>query len=183
MNAEMHIENGKMVFGLRHCSRCFGDGLVAKSIPCRTCLGTGNGKRGGKGQCKKCYGSGREYDHVNKITCPDCNGVNSHACEPATRYDSMPESVWQSLEFRVFRSQRPQTWVEAYLAIGCVYSVTDYGRHQQMTDEQLIETVRTSTGHQACKVTNLDGTVAKYIGIFTSDNGYTPIAVFEQETK
>lgn len=101
MNAEMHIENGKMVYGMRSCSPCFGEGKVANRIICRTCSGSGNGKRGGKGQCQKCYGSGREYDHINKITCPVCNGVNSKASKPANRYDSMPQAVWESFEFRV----------------------------------------------------------------------------------
>lgn len=65
------------------------------------------------------------------------------------------------------------------MGFGSVYSVTDYGRHQQMTDAELIELVRKSSGHQACKVINDDNTVAKYISILTSKDGYSVMPVFE----
>lgn len=179
MTATMHIENGKMIFGTRECSQCYGAGKIAKQIPCRTCKGSGRGKRGGARGCKACYGFGHEYDHVNRVVCPTCNGLNSMASEPATRFDTMPDSIWQGLEFRVVRSNRRQTWSEAYLGYGCVVSVTDYGRHKDMTDDQLIEAVRNgSSSHQACKVTREDGTVASFVAILTNDNGYSVVASF-----
>jgi hypothetical protein len=184
MKAEMRIENGKMVYGKRECSTCFGLGKKAAQITCRTCKGTGNGKRGGARGCKVCYGFGHEYDHVNRITCPTCNGIDSMHSQDATAYDTMPDEVWQSLDFRVIRQdQRKQSWSEQYLAIGCVYSVTDYGRHIDMTDAELIEVVKKAGGHQACKVVDKDNNVAEFIAILTSDGGYAPVAVFKQEVK
>lgn len=184
MTAEMHIENGKMVYGKRECSDCMGSGMKAKQITCTVCLGTGNGKRGGARGCKKCYGFGHEYDHVNRVTCPTCKGIDPMHAQSATAYDTMPNDIWEALEFRVVRQdERKQTWAEQYLAIGCVYSVTDYGRHIEMTDAELIETVRKAGGHQACKVVDKDNNIAKFIAIVTSDGGYAPIAVFDKKVK
>lgn len=177
MNAEMHIENGKMVYGKRECSDCMGSGLKAARITCRTCNGSGNGKRGGLRQCKTCYGFGHEYDHVNRVTCPTCKGIDPMHAQDATEYDYMPKELWDAFEFRVVRRDQAQTWAAAYLAIGCVFSVTDYGKHKEMTDAELIDKVRTSAGVgvQACKVVDKDGTVSPYITILTSDNGYEVI--------
>jgi hypothetical protein len=186
MNAEMHIENGKMVYGKRDCSTCMGSGTRPTKITCRTCKGTGNGKRGGLRQCKTCYGNTHEYDHVNRVDCPDCKakGLDPLRAQDTTAYDTLPQDIWESLEFRVVRQdQRKQSWAEQYLALGCVYSVTDYGRHSTMTDSELIAEVKKPFGHQACKVVDKDNNVAKFIAIITSDNGYTPVAVFESEVK
>ena len=179
MNAEMHIENGKMVYGKRECSNCHGEGRKPSALVCDKCKGTGNGPRGGKGQCRKCYGSGHTYTNETRVTCPTCKGINSHACEQATQFDYMPKPVWESFEFRVLRSSRPQTWNEAYLGLGSVFSATDYGRHKNQTNEEIIDHVRKTGAHQACKVTRDDGTVANYIAILTSDNGYVVLAVFD----
>lgn len=177
----MQIIDGHIVFGMRECRRCWGEGTVAKRQACPKCHGTGNGPRGGHGGCRTCYGSGARYDHNVQETCPTCEGVNSKAFEAEDICDRISDDDWRAFEFRVYRSNRPQTWGEAYMGAG-VFSCTDYGVHKELSDDALIADVRERAGSvQAIKVADKDTLkVADHIGIFTNHNGYSVIAVHEE---
>lgn len=177
----MRIDNGLLTLGTKDCF-C-GDGTVAKRLPCPACKGTGNGPRGGKGGCRKCYGSGTHYDQSVRETCRVCNGAFKDA-EPENLCDRLSDEDFRAIPVRVYRSDRTQSWNEAHLGHGCVYSVTDYGAHKQMTDDELVADVRSQSYVQATKVVDRDTMrVCDHIGVFTSDNGFSVRAVFESATE
>jgi hypothetical protein len=175
MNADIRIENGKLVYGLEECF-CRPDGTMSGSKPCRKCKGTRRTKGGkGKGQCTACL-SGTEVDHEQRVPCLyGCNGTHF---KQSTSCSYLPDSIFPSLNFVVYRSERPQTLREKLLGMG-VYSCTDYGDHKRMTDDELIAKVKTHTSVQATKISDKDGNVAHHIGIFCNNHGYTVGPVFE----
>jgi RecJ-like exonuclease len=171
----VRIENGRLVLGHKDCY-C-GDGTVAARLTCPACKGTGNGPRGGRGGCRKCYGSGTAYDQNVRTTCSRCNGafkdfLTEDLC------DHISDDDWNAFEFRVYHSNRQMTWGESYLGAG-VYSCTDYGAHKALDDEVLIKEARRSGYVQATKITDRETMrVADHIGIFTAEQGYTVAPVF-----
>ena len=175
MNADIRIENNKLVYGLEECF-CAPDGTMAGSKPCRACKGTRRTKGGlGKGECRHCL-NGTEVDHEARVPCRyGCNG--SHFVQ-ANRCSYMPDAIFASLNFVVYRSERPQTLREKLLGMG-VYSCTDYGDHKRMTDDELIAKVKQTTSVQATKIVDEHDNVAHHIGIFCNNYGYTVGPVFE----
>lgn len=182
----------KIVVGNRDCSHCFARGWLFGRKNCSTCNGTGDrkitkGPRKGKlTHCNNCLG-GTVNDFDTQLTCPQCNG-NPKLSEPGKLGDSMPAEIWKSLEFRVYRSDRQQTFNEYLLAYDCCYSCTDYGAHKQKTDEELIEDIRSrETSVQASSVTRKDehnpqvGILCHHVGIFCSDNGYSVRPVYDED--
>lgn len=184
----MRIENGQLVLDeMKRCYGCHhvegqdedkGSGIVADRVPCSTCKGTRRGKRGGRNGCKDCY-DGREYSKTSFHPCSNCDGTG---LVPETIYDRIPDEMWVNLSFKVYRRPaRMQTWGERYLGLGC-YSVEDYGRHHNMTDEELIEEVRDPRhAPQACKLVKGkdDLTFASEVAIVTAKGGYAVIGVVE----
>jgi hypothetical protein len=174
MNANITVEGNKLVFGTEECCMCREDGTTAGYKPCPVCFGTNRTKGGkGKGECRKCF-NGRVVAPEIRVTCGTCNGT--HTLQ-STSTSFLPDGIYSGLEFKVFRSERPQTWNEAYLGIGTVYGCTDYGRHQNMSDDELIADVRKHGSVQACKISR-DGELCKYIGIYTNRNGYSVVACY-----
>lgn len=170
----------------RECSSCrwIAPGKVAGRKTCDACNGTGNGKRGGKNGCKSCHGFRTRPDHDNLVTCPNCKGT---AIQPENWTDTTTGNVLVALltlPITVRRSERGQTWNEAYLGLGSLYSVTDYGRHTEQTDAELIQSVRDDLGRhtQLCNVAEKaeDGTLTFAAGIVIdcSRNGYSVRAHF-----
>lgn len=171
----MRREGNKIIFERKNCTRCH-EGTKPSRVPCRECSGTGKGKRGKVGGCKKCYGSGSEWNQEIRETCPHCKGDYKNA-EPETYTDYMPKTIWESLEFRVIRGTGPNV-LESLIGIGTVYTSTDYGRAWDSTDENIIAGVRSSSSHQACKVCDEQGNLCQYIAINVGKNGYTVKSVF-----
>lgn len=108
--------------------------------------------------CKTCHGTGRlqedrySYDHEDKI---------------------------KELPFRVIRHDVPQTLNETHLGLGCVYCCTDYGRHKELTDKQLIEQVRNNISHtQYCNFVDEENNLADAIAIVTSRGGFSVTAMY-----
>jgi len=126
------------------------------------------GPRGGKKKCRACFGSGQQDDHERQTNCRNCNGSGSLQ---ETLYDFMPDEVWRSFTFKVYRDCRPVTHP--------VFSVKDSKRHNTLTDEALIENVRYSSClRQGIKVANRDGSLCDHIGIYTEENAYFVAPVF-----
>ena len=177
----MRIDNGRIVLETRACSDCHGE--ITKQYY-RSCPRYGRAVKDLPGRkCPDC-GATNKHGHTSlpdgaPQTCKSCHGSGVQA-ETATDY--LPYGLWPALTFRVYRSNRQQTYNEYLLAFGCVYAVTDYGDHAKLTDEQLIAKVRDdkTTCCQACSITRSyeDLTVCDHIGIFCSNNGYSVRKVF-----
>lgn len=173
----MRIDDGTIVLETRPCYGCDGSGTIASRTKCVACYGSGNGPRGGRGGCRKCHGSGIGHDHDNRATCISCDGIGQR---PEDLCDRVNDEDMQAFTLSVYRSDRAQSWNEAHMGHGCVYSCTDYGEHARMTDDELIARVRRSLkGVQATKIANRAMQVCDHIGIFCNDNGYSVRAVFE----
>ncbi len=171
----MRIENGQLVLGRKDCY-CQ-DGTRPSKIACPACKGTGKGKRGGKGGCRPCYGMGHKWDHDNPVVCPACQGAYA-GHEEETRYDSLPDSEWQALPFRVIRQNRGMTLNEQHLGAGTVYSCVDYGRSWATADDAIIAEARAHRSVQACKVTLDSGEVCREVVIQVTPGGYAVRANF-----
>lgn len=175
MNADIRIENGKLIYGLEECF-CDTNGTIPGSKPCSKCNGTGRTKGGlGKGDCRQCHGFKTQIDHEHRVPCTwGCNGTHY---KQANSCSYLPDSIFPSLAFKVYRSDRPQTIAESLLGVG-VFSCTDYGRHAQQTDTALIDSVKAHGSVQATKISKEDGTICDHVGIFCNRNGYTVEAVY-----
>jgi hypothetical protein len=171
----MQIVNGKLVLGKKNCN-C-GDGTVSTRVTCKSCNGSGRGKRGGARGCKPCYGNGTTYDHDKRSVCPQCNGnFKDHDDEDTCDY--LPAGVFAGFTFRVYYGGQ-MTIGEALMGLGCVFSCGDYGAAwKERNDEKLIADVRQHSGVQATKVVDKDNNVADHIGIFVTPSGYTVKPVF-----
>ena len=164
-------EGNKLVMGRKNCWHCH-EGTVGTNVTCTGCQGTGRSKSG-KQKCRTCRGTKTVYNNDIRKPCDTCKG-NPVNFNEETVYDHMPDAVWQSLTFKVYRHNRPITGNEALLGLGCVYSSQDYGAAWDANnDEALIASVKASGGHQACKVAKKDGTLCDHVGIFVSRGGYS----------
>lgn len=174
----MRLEHGKIILERRECWQCRGTRKVNEWIPCTACKGTG--KKGAR-LCLTCKPQASfKRGFVLSIDTGVCQGCTD-GTQAENFGESIPLSVWESLPIKVYRSDRQQTYGEYLLAVGCLWSSTDYGEHKKLTDEQLIAKVR-SNGFgipQASKVCTPEGVLCDHIGIFTNHNGYTPKAVFD----
>lgn len=170
----MRIENSKLILERRECLWCRGTRLIPGKKPCATCHGTGKGTRGKENGCRECHGYRTATDFINMVSCTTC----TDGTEPETLYHYAPDSIWQSFRFVVYRENRRLTWGESYIAHGLVFSCTDYGAAYRMPDDAVIDEVKTHKGHQACKFTADDGTLADHIAIIVTRDGYSVDAVF-----
>jgi hypothetical protein len=177
----MKIENGKLVLGKTNCS-C-GDGTESTRIVCPECKGTGRGKRGGAGGCKKCHGLRYTYDHEKRAVCKRCNG-NFIDHDDETTCDYLPAGVFAGFDVRVYYTNN-MTVGESLLGLGCVYSCGDYGEAwKNRSDDfkaKLIADVKGQTGVQATKVVDANLNVCDHIGVFVSERGYTVKPVFAKQ--
>lgn len=184
----MKREGNKIIFERKNCSCSWGNsehaGKQCGYVPCPKCNGTQRTKGGkGKGRCTACYnGRNASWKPEHLQTCEKCNGQWQNA-EEEHYTDYMPDGIWQSLDFKVFRHNRPISGNEALLGFNCVYSCEDYGRAwEENNDEKLLSEVKAAKNHshQASKVCKPDGTLCKYVGIFVSRGGYSVRAVFDE---
>mgnify|MGYP006271596401 CR=1 FL=1 len=176
----MKLVNGKLVMGKKDC-RCCNQGQTAASITCNNCNGTGKGKRGKVKGCKNCFGNGQKFSWDHPVTCSTCNG-NYQGFDTENLYDSVPEELWNGLQFKVYRHNRPLTGNESLLGFGCVFSCTDYGdAWKEHDDDKVIANVKKHTYHQAVKLARDDYTVCSHVGIFVAPGGYSVRAVFDDD--
>lgn len=177
----MHIENGKLVMGIRKCIACNGTMKIAGKVTCNVCNGTGNGKRGGKNKCRACIcGLGYNYSMNNPVPCYRCKDGTIQE----TITDSVPNEIFRSLPITFKVQDREISWVENNLGVG-VYSCVDYGvtfrnfaENPDNTSKILTDEVYNQTGVQACKIARDDGTLAKQIVVIINRGGYSVVAEF-----
>ena len=176
----MRLDGNKVILETRECSCTWRGtpGLVAARVTCPVCKGTGNGKRGGRGQCKECHGFKTTYSRTENVVCPQCDGT---AIIPETSCDTMPDAMYLALPFKVYRHKRELTYAESLLAWDCVYSCTDYGRSFKTTDEAVVNSVREHVRVQLCKVANKELELCDHVGIFIAQNGYSVRAVYRAD--
>lgn len=171
----MQIQNGKVILSTEPCY-C-GDGTQNGHRTCSKCNGTSKGPRGKIGGCRACY-RGKVVDPTVRVPCDRCNGTT---IVPEDRFSTrIPVEVWQTLTFKVYRQDRGISWNESHLGAGCVYSCSDYGNAwDKLTDAQIIDEVKKSTGHQVCKLTREDCTICDHIAIIVNRGGYSVRAAWE----
>lgn len=171
----MKIVNGKAVFEEVKCVHCNGEG---KREYFNTCPNWNKPVAHRYG--RKCEICGARNQHSHKVIgseIRDCEICKGKGLVMEDRYASDGGGVWKTLPIKVIRSMREQTWAEAYLGMGFC-SVTDYGAHQKMTDEELIKKVREEKGgyNQFCKYVDKELNVAPELLILCNDMGYSIIA-------
>ncbi len=178
----MRIVDGKLALETAPCWHCNETGKVEETKLCPRLRKPQNGTA-----CPHC-GSRRQDGHNyclptgRIITCTRCNGTGQ---EPETTTDHLPVELWKAFRFVVYRQDRPASWNESHLGMGCCWSCTDYGRTWQANNsDAAIAEVRDSrtSAPQACKVFQEDGTPADHIGIFVSQGGYSVRAVWDLPT-
>jgi len=166
-----------------------GTRAVFATIPCPKCKGTG---RRGNGQCRECkpytFQPGRpagqviDYQTVAALEpCPTCDGHPiSAGLENFT--DNAPPEAIAALPLNVVRQERGNSWNESHLALGCLWSCTDYGRANGMTDAQVAQSIRDDKALQrvqACKVVapyqrgDTSARLADSLAIIVTRNGYS----------
>lgn len=178
----MRKENNQLILERKNCDRCSpNNGQVCSMLTCRTCNGTGKGKRGKVGGCRACFGSTQEVRWDIPIPCPHCNG-NYQNVTPETFTDSLPEGMFASLEFRVIRSMAQMSMREQVFGVG-VYSCVDYGTAFKQTDEEIIAEVKLHRGVQACSVVNSKGEFCSFVAIVVKPQGFSVVAAFEDLAK
>ncbi len=162
--------DGTLEFEPRACLACHGQTTVPGRQACPSCGGSGNGPRGGKGKCKACYGFGQEPDFAHPVPCVPCEGAGRVM---ETEGDTLPREIWETLPLRVYRVEREQTWNEAYLGMGCIYSVTDYGSAWSADDDNRLLAMVRETAHlpQVCQV-YAEGRPCQHVAIVVTRDGY-----------
>jgi hypothetical protein len=174
----MRIKNGKAIYEEVQCWHCNGTGKIKQGISCPLYWQPVAHHPGHK--CPHCGAKNKDSHGLIGEEIIECYICNGKGVRVEDRHDYMPNGFFQSLDFKVYRSNRPQTMNEYLLGFDCVFSCTDYGQYKSMTDEELIVHVKESTTHQYCSVVDKDNTICDHIGIFCNDNGYSVRAVFKQ---
>jgi hypothetical protein len=118
---------------------------------------------------------------VSKVTMP-CYTCKATGVMLENRFDTDTANVWATLPIRVVRTTGAPTFNMQFMGYGYIVSVTDYGRHRTLTDEQLIYAVH-HEGYkpQFCNYVAEDGTVASEVIITTNKDGYTVKGVFAHD--
>lgn len=149
--------------GNAHCfDLCMLFGRPVNKYPDRRCPYCGSRNR-------HSHGIVREYT----VTCHVCNGAGKRL---ETAMDTVPDAIWRKYPFRVTTCDVALTWSEAYLGLGTIYALMDYGEHHKLTDAELIAHVRNELGYvQVAKLIVLGKTstrLADYIAIIRKRDGY-----------
>lgn len=186
---DVSVIDGMLVLGFEDCY-CNDGRERTKTVPCRDCGGTGKGPRGGKGGCKKCHGSGRDYVPVEwdiAANCSRCDGTGRVEMDSTS---FMPEWFWQDFEFRVVTEKNKRlSWTTANIGLGCISACVDYGSAAKMVadgreDELIAEVKNGSARHsnQFCKIIRSkdDWTIASWIGVHVGADGYALLPHFEE---
>lgn len=164
----MRLENGKMVYEMHPCISCDGKGQVNEILDCP------NDRMKMRGQkCPHCGTTNCHHSFISTGKMRPCGYCDGAGKKMEDRCDSIPDEMWKALKFKVYRTNQHTTFNDAYLGFGSVWSCMDYGRHMEMTDDELIAKVRDEGNYiQAIKIINEDGTICDHIGIVCKDQGY-----------
>lgn len=171
----------------RACRSCqYSPGTEATPIPCPTCSGTGNGPRGGKGQCRKCYGNGRAWDQENRRPCSKCGG-DWAGKDLDGICDNIPTESWKDLvRWTVVRATDKEIGRIAGLigVRGAIVTCTDYGRTAELADDEAVlsEAMRAiGSSVQAISIARNDGhRIADEIRIVVTSNGYAVLPSWDE---
>lgn len=167
-------------------------GTMPAKVPCPTCHGTGKGPRGGARGCRDCSGFGHRWDHDQRVTCPNCLGLYERF-DSEIRTDRAPAEALADVDLQIVYVDRAQTWDEAYLGLGALVSVTDYGRSYDASDPEALATeVRErflTEHHQAIKIAafpreaeaGYSAPVADTIVVVVTRGGYVLVPFLEGE--
>jgi hypothetical protein len=134
------VKRRHLRLGTTHCRACR-KGKVPTKLKCPRCAGSGDGPRGGRNGCTRCYGNGHVYDHDNLSTCGECGG-EYHDKDMERWTDHVPTRFCELVPIRVIRVDRDNTWNESHLGFGTLWSAMDYGKAFTMDDEDLLDAVR-----------------------------------------
>ena len=169
----MKIKDGKAIWEEVTCWECEGSGKVERGVTCSRW-----GMKTGHKPCPECGGKGQHgHKLIGKeiVGCCICNGKGSYV---EGLYDYDKQNTWQTLPFAVTSQNRGENFLEAYIGVG-LCSVTDYGAHKNLSDEELIDKVKKELNFvQYCKFVSKEGDVAKGITINRLLDGYTITALF-----
>lgn len=168
------------------CRACqYSPGTEATPIACPKCDGTGNGPRGGKGKCTKCYGNGKAWDHENRRACSRCGGDYAGKDEDGI-CDRIPTDEWRDIvRWTVVRHRDKAIGRIAGLIgyRGALVTCTDYGRADRLDDDTVISEAIGSVG-SSTQVINIvrrdDMRIADEIQILVTSNGYTVIPAWDE---
>lgn len=177
----MRIENNALVYEKIKCDMCDGSGMREYNVLCPNMHKPV--KQYASKKCPECNAKNM-HSHTTIGTeikaCWSCdNGLEQENCTSYIPRDLLAQ-LYTLIEFRVYRSDRVQSINESLFGLGCVRSVTDYGRYKTLTDAELIAKVieDNSRGVQACKlVRDNDNKLPEHIGIFCNAQGYSIRAV------
>jgi hypothetical protein len=158
---------------------------------CPKCKGTG---RRGNGRCRNCNnrdeyfshnfprtpGYVADYQNFTTKVCSTCKGNWENALDENLT-DTLSGDYLSKIPIRVMRRpERSQTFNEAHLGIGTIYSITDYGKHKNYHESWIISKIRDSivndgfVSRQACKYTDRDTMkLCDEILVITNNNGYS----------
>ena len=159
----MRIEGSKIVYEREDCycaNYASGPGTEFGTKPCEVCHGTGKGKRGKPGGCRECHGLGRNVDMQSRVPCARCKG-NYKGYGMEDRYSFVPRGplmneILARVPLRLVRQDRAQTFNEAYLGLGSLFSVSDYGRAwETKSDAALLDKVREEIRTSIVQVTHI----------------------------
>jgi hypothetical protein len=192
----MRIENGYVILEKKDCN-CTRDDRLENGMMidrfeaklCPKCKGTG--KRG-NGRCRECNardgywsnsfprtpGYVADYSKFSVKVCSHCNGA-WHNFDDENLTDNLDADILREIPIRVVRKpNRPITFNESHLGFGTVYSIVDYGRSRDWTDEQYAEAVRKDmdgfASSQACKYADRKTMrLCDEIVVVTSDQGFS----------
>lgn len=151
--------------------------------------------RGKAKRCKRCQGIGREV-HVPTIReCYTCRGRGTVLTFNADVDPIIPTEVnltenaskdfmaawWETATVVVVRQPRNLSWGEANMGLLGFYSIVDYGRSWDSSDDAIIAEVKENLiggirGEQFCKFTDRNTRrVGNILSIMVTRNGYTPM--------
>jgi hypothetical protein len=169
----MKIVDGRFIYEMHECSSCDGKGEVEEFIDCPNDRMTMRGKK-----CPHCDTTNKHHHLISTGKMRSCGHCEGKGKVMENDCDKIPEEIWQSMTFKVYKTDRPTTINDAYYGIGCVWSCMDYGEHKNLTDEQLIDKVRHGGSYiQATKISDKEGNICDHIGIVCKDQGYVVHAV------
>jgi len=185
----MRIENNVLVLEEKDCG-CIKDDRTPPGTrvrrfgykKCTKCKGTG---MRGSGRCRECNARDGYFSATNPRKAgyvPDysvveeiqpCDACHGKLVVLENRTDNLSLDIIRAIPMRVERMpNREITFNESYLGFGTVYSVVDYGRHKDLSDEEIIAEVKASPNKQACNYVLRD-LLCDEIVIVSSNQGFS----------
>ena len=126
----MKSVNGKAVFEEVKCWHCEGRKELKRYDPCP------NFDKRMSQSCKICGKIKEEPSHrFLKEYIRSCSTCEGKGIRLEDRFNNDREHIIATLPIEVSNTTNPLSWEESYLGLNTVSSVTDYGRHQRLSEE------------------------------------------------